>query len=234
MRGCRRALRFEIQTGWQIKQRPFRHGCDDVAACTQGRHRRPCPKGCGGHHTERCGVGCAVKSHSCPEVRRPCPQECQGHARECPRRSGGTYYFARRKGVREDTVSEEFILPVPRPLAEELRNHWRNQRREMETAGPAWDDAWDLVFRRPDGRPLGKRADWGDWKNVLCVAGVRDARVHDGRHTAGTLLAALGVGPKTIQQVLGHSQMSQTARYIHATDELTRDAVDRMAEALWS
>ncbi|GAA3724041.1 tyrosine-type recombinase/integrase [Spinactinospora alkalitolerans] len=81
---------------------------------------------------------------------------------------------------------------------------------------------------------MGKRADWGDWKEVLRLAGVRDVRVHDGRHTAGTLLAELGIDPKTIQQILGHSQMSQTARYIHASDELTRGAADRMGEALWS
>ncbi|WP_233570832.1 hypothetical protein [Nocardiopsis sp. Huas11] len=49
----------------------------------------------------------------------------------------------------------------------------------------------------------------------------------------GTLLAALRIDPKTIQQVLGHSQLSQTARYIHASNELTRGAVDRTGEALW-
>ncbi|WP_223830264.1 tyrosine-type recombinase/integrase [Nocardiopsis quinghaiensis] len=68
---------------------------------------------------------------------------------------------------------------------------------------------------------------------MLRIAGVRDARVHGGRHTAGTLLAALGIDPRTIRQILGHSQMSQTARYIHASNELTRGAVDRMGEALW-
>ncbi|WP_160050810.1 tyrosine-type recombinase/integrase [Nocardiopsis sp. FR4] len=231
---CRRALRFEMQAGWQIKQKPFRHGCDDIAACTRDRHRRPCPKNCGGHHAERCKPGCTLKSHRCPEVRRPCPEMCQGHARECPERTGGDYYFARRKGVRDDTGLEEFVLPVPRQLIKELRNHWKHQQKERETAGVAWDDTWDLVFCRPDGRPMGKRADWADWKSVLRAAGVRDARVHDGRHTAGTLLAALGIDPKTIQQILGHSQMSQTARYIHASNELTRGAVDRMGEALWA
>ncbi|WP_046472257.1 tyrosine-type recombinase/integrase, partial [Allosalinactinospora lopnorensis] len=230
---CTRALRFEMQAGWQIKQEPFRHGCDDIKECTAARHKRPCPRGCRGHHTERCKAGCKVKSHQCPEIRRPCPRECRGHARECPQRRGGAFYFARRKGVRDDTGLEEFVLPVPRPLVRELRVHWSHQQREKLAAGPAWDESWDLVFCRPDGRPIGKRADWADWKDVLRIAGVRDARVHDGRHTAGTLLAELGIDPKTIQQILGHSQMSQTARYIHANTELTRGALDRMGDALW-
>ena|SRR5690625_1587721 len=231
---CRGALRYEMQTGWQLKHRPFRHGCADAESCTQGRHLRPCPASCPGHHQSWCKTGCKIKSHQCPEVRRPCPRDCRGHARECPQRVGGDYYFAPRKGVEDEAESEQFVLPLPKPVVRELRHHWHSQQREKARAGSGWDDRWDLVFCRPDGGPLGKRADWADWKNVLRAAGVRDVRVHDGRHTAGTLLVQLGIDPKTVQQILGHSQMSQTARYIHASDALTRGAADRMGEALWS
>jgi site-specific recombinase XerD len=64
------------------------------------------------------------------------------------------------------------------------------------------------------------------------AAGVRKARVHDARHTAATLLLEQGVGIRVVQQILGHSQVSQTERYTHVTTQLGRDAAGRMAAAL--
>jgi len=57
-------------------------------------------------------------------------------------------------------------------------------------------------------------------------------RVHDARHTAATLLLEQGVGIRVVQQILGHSQLSQTERYTHVTTALSQDAADRMSEAL--
>ena len=62
---------------------------------------------------------------------------------------------------------------------------------------------------------------------------IREARVHDARHTAATLLLEQGIGIRVVQQILGHSQLSQTQRYTHVTRELTQHAADRMGEALW-
>ncbi len=54
-------------------------------------------------------------------------------------------------------------------------------------AGNQWQDL-GLVFSQPDGRPIDPKRDWKDWKALLQAADVRDARVHDARHTAATLL----------------------------------------------
>ncbi len=40
------------------------------------------------------------------------------------------------------------------------------------------------------------RTDWEAWKRLLQEAGVRDARLHDARHTAATLLLPQGVAPR--------------------------------------
>jgi Phage integrase family len=42
-----------------------------------------------------------------------------------------------------------------------------------------------------------------------------------------------GVGIRVVQQILGHSQVSQTERYTHVTTQLGREAAQRMACALW-
>ena len=50
---------------------------------------------------------------------------------------------------------------------------------------------------------------------MLRQAQVRDARVHDARHTAATLLIEQGVHIRVVQEVLGHTRVTTTERYTH-------------------
>jgi len=63
---------------------------------------------------------------------------------------------------------------------------------------------------------------------------VRDARLHDARHTAATLLLQQGVPARVAMEILGHSQISLTlGTYTHVVRELSEDAARRIGEALW-
>ncbi len=106
------------------------------------------------------------------------------------------------------------------------------QDAEEEAAGECWEDH-DLVFSRSDGRPIDPRHDWEEWKAILKEAGVRDARVHDGRHTAGTLVIDMGVHVRTVMEVLGHSDIRVTQRYTHVATPMAKDAARQMGRALW-
>jgi len=75
--------------------------------------------------------------------------------------------------------------------------------------------------------------DWRSWKAILKQAQVRDARVHDARHTAATLLIAQGVHIRVVQEVLGHTRVTTTERYTHVATLQMKDASERMDEALW-
>jgi len=99
-------------------------------------------------------------------------------------------------------------------------------------AGPAWQDN-DLVWCQANGRPINPRADWGEWKAMLEAVNVRDARLHDARHTAATLLLAQGVDQRVVMEILGHSQISMTSRYTHVLPQVMTDAAERIGEALW-
>jgi integrase len=98
----------------------------------------------------------------------------------------------------------------------------------------AADGLWqehDVVFSRLDGRPLDPRADYEEFKELLKEAGIDDRRLYDGsRHTAGTILNELGVDMPTIMEILRHTQISQTRRYVKGQSHLAKDAMRRMGE----
>jgi len=91
-----------------------------------------------------------------------------------------------------------------------------------------------LVFAQVNGRPLDKRSDWEAWKALLTRAGVREVRLHDGRHTAATLLLSEGVHPRVVMELLGHAQMRTTTdTYSHGMPALAEEAAAKMGTALW-
>lgn len=211
-----------VRIWWQLSRQKWRHGCADVAACTEGKHRRPCPKRCP-KAQRRSG-----RRHTCVPADAPrlCPKDCDRHASTCPKRTGGGLVFRRPKGKSKRTV------PLPPELVSVLKAHRRRQREERLAAANVWEDH-DLVFCQPNGRPIDPRADWDEWKAILAEAGVRDARVHDGRHTAGTLLIEQGVHVRTVQEILGHSDIRVTQQYTHVATPMAEDGMRRMGGALW-
>jgi integrase len=125
-------------------------------------------------------------------------------------------------------------IKLPAPLRDALRTHRIRQAEQRMTVANAWEDR-DFVFCQPNGRPIDARRDWLDWKALLKAADVRDARVHDARHTAATLLLQQGVPARVVMEVLGHSQISLTlGTYSHVVPELAEEAAQRMEDALWS
>lgn len=167
--------------------------------------------------------------HVCGErLHRPtCPKDCRRHATACPQRYGGGLVFRRPKGKSRRTVT------LPTRLVDALREHKAAQDLERDRAGEQWQDQ-DLVFATDTGRPVDPRRDWEEWKTILREAGVREVRVHDMRHTAGTLLVAQGVHIRAVQEILGHSDVRTTQGYTHIGSEVARDAARRMDSALWS
>ena len=124
-------------------------------------------------------------------------------------------------------------MPIPVQLVPPLRRHFADQDAEKVAAGARWQD-WGLVWCEPDGRPIDPHDDWDEWKALLAEAGItKDARLHDARHTSGTLLGEQHVDLHVIQRILGHAQVSTTRIYTDPTDPLTREAVGRIGSALW-
>ncbi|MCT8974680.1 tyrosine-type recombinase/integrase [Microbaculum marinisediminis] len=68
----------------------------------------------------------------------------------------------------------------------------------------------------------------GDWASLCRAAEIKDARIHDLRHTYASILASAGLSLPVIGALLGHSQPATTARYAHLFDDPLRAATERV------
>jgi len=92
--------------------------------------------------------------------------------------------------------------------------------------------------RASDVRSADRQADRHPSRSVrvealLREAGVRDARLHDARHTAATTLLLLSVPERAVMDFMGWSNAAMIKRYAHVTARLRRDIADRLNAYLW-
>ena len=101
------------------------------------------------------------------------------------------------------------------------------QLKERMGAG-AWQDE-DRVFPNTTGRPLYGPYVTRTMQRLLREAGLPRKRLYDLRHTGASLLLAMGVDVRVIQDVLGHADYRITANtYVHPDETLREDAAARM------
>lgn len=124
-------------------------------------------------------------------------------------------------------------IGLPAELIALLLEHREQQEREKRRARQLWSNG-DWVFASETGEPLNPNTDYHEWKALLKRAGVRETRLHDARHTAATMLLALGVTERAAMGVMGWSSTAMAARYQHMTDPIRQDIAKRVGGLLWS
>ena len=77
------------------------------------------------------------------------------------------------------------------------------------------------------GRSLSRQTAWSIVKTHAATAGVPDISPHTLRHSFGTHLMQHGADSRSVQALLGHSDISTTEIYTHITDLHMRKAYDR-------
>ena len=91
-----------------------------------------------------------------------------------------------------------------------------------------------LCFTSQFGTPLDGPNVTHQFQKLLQVSGLPKMRFHDLRHCAAVLLISQGVHPRTVMEILGHSQIAITMNlYGHILPELHDEAADKM-DALFS
>ncbi len=91
------------------------------------------------------------------------------------------------------------------------------------------DNPWVIVGRNPgahltDLQPF--------WQRVRGRAGLKDARIHDLRHTFASVAVSNGQSLPMIGKLLGHTQVQTTARYAHLANEPVLEAANDISSLI--
>ena len=129
------------------------------------------------------------------------------------------------------TKMSQRTLDIPAHVLSILKKWKIEQNREKLRLGDA--EAWahpELVFSTQIGTPLHSSNLRTRSFNVLLErAGCPRIRIHDLRHTALTHMGRMGLGPKEIQEIAGHSDVSVTfGIYGHTFREQKKAAAQKI------
>lgn len=199
------------------------HGCPDDAPCDALEPTACRQRYATGTATIRRALQRQTWQHGC-DPDKPCGRK---RGAECPGRHGGGLVIVEPK-----TRAGRRVVSLPPPLIVGLVDHRAAQDAERQQAGDMWQEGgW--VFAQPNGKPVDPRADYSEWKTLLAEAGVREARLHDARHTTATMLLVLGVRGRAVMDVMGWSQASMKNRYQHVSDPMRDQIAEQIGGLLW-
>jgi integrase len=116
-----------------------------------------------------------------------------------------------------------------------LRAHRTEQAKARLRAGSAWQDD-DLIFCQADGTPYRPDYVYRRFIRLAKDAGLPVIRLHDGRHTAVSIMDAAGIDRSVRMAEVGHVTEQMHDRYTHvdaarhqAAAELVAALVDKVA-----
>jgi len=102
--------------------------------------------------------------------------------------------------------------------------HWVQQYSAIK-AGYGRPTAPNMFVNR--GKPLTRQFAWAMIKRYAATAGVKDISPHTLRHSFATHLLQHGADSRSVQALLGHSDISTTQIYTHITDRHLRASYDK-------
>jgi integrase len=125
-------------------------------------------------------------------------------------------------------------LPLPDNLAATLKAAKSLQAADKLAVGAAYHSSGYVVVNEA-GRPLSPHALTSRWSRLLAAAGLPPVRLHDARHTCGTLMHLEGVPIAVIAARRGHASSAFTmATYVHSQDPALADAARSLARVVTS
>nr|WP_233160411.1 site-specific integrase [Actinophytocola xanthii] len=213
---------------WSDLDIKWRHGCEKDSEC-RGTAAQMCPDRQlrSATMTIRRAVQQFVWQHGCtvgPDG-RVCGRKYGAH---CPQRHGGGVVITDVK-----SRAGRRTVGVPAPLVHEIERHRERQGFERLQAANLWrEEGW--VFTNRLGGPVHPTVDHEAWKALLRKAAVRNARLHDARHTAATMLLVLKVPLPAVMEIMGWSDASIARRYMHVPSEFLAVIADQVGGLVWA
>lgn len=139
-------------------------------------------------------------------------------------------YGGTKEGTPKSETSDR-VISLPAFAIDALKAQRRYVNELRLAAGKRWQDE-GYVFPSSTGHWLTSQIETA-WKDALEQAGLPDMRFHDLRHSAATLLLAMGIPVNVVQQILGHSRASITSDiYGHTLPGQQTEAMKKYDEQL--
>jgi len=133
----------------------------------------------------------------------------------------GRYLVVRNKAEGHTKSRKERIIDLNDVLLETLRHHRGEMKARFGKVPPK-------VFVTELGTPLGHNL-LRDIRQVYASVGIQDANIHSLRHTFGAQAVMAGIDLPTLQQLMGHAEVTTTMIYVHVSRDHMRAAVNRLA-----
>lgn len=131
------------------------------------------------------------------------------------------------KSSKRNIMMHAFVVEV-------LKSHRIAQLEQRLKMGSAWKDL-GLVFPSRTGYYFSRTTLYSDFYKILAKANLPPMHIHDLRHSAATILLAMGVNIKVVQEILGHSDVSMTLRvYGHVLPGMQEEAMQKWGDVLGS
>ncbi len=124
------------------------------------------------------------------------------------------------------TESSNRVIPLSDPVMAEVEKHKNLQTAEMEKHGYTTN----YLFTTSNGTFYDRRNVAKSLNRLYKRIGVEHHKFHAYRHTFGTNLSRAGVPIEETSKLMGHSDISMTAKYyVYVDAERRRAAVDKIA-----
>ena len=113
---------------------------------------------------------------------------------------------------------KERLVPFGEIAAQKLQKYMEEVRPQLVKGRNISE-----VFVNYKGEPISRKGVWKRFQEMEALSGVK-AKVHTLRHSFATHLLAGGADLRSVQELLGHSDLSTTTIYTHVTDTQLEDA----------
>ena len=122
------------------------------------------------------------------------------------------------------------VLSLSCELCNSLIYYISEQQKCQDDFGPGYQHNWDeYLMRYPDGKLVPPNTITQHFQIFLRKHNLKKIRFHDLRHSCASILFASGVDILTIQEILGHAQLTTTILYTHQISSNKSKALTAMS-----
>ena len=124
-------------------------------------------------------------------------------------------------------------LNVGKQLQKVIRALIQEHETNAKLFGASYHHEWDgYLIRYPDGQLVSPNRITEHFQKFLKKKGLKEMRFHDLRHSCATILLAAGCDIKTVQEIMGHADLSSTMVYLHFLEKRRKEALSGICNAI--